>query len=67
MTSLGAVHPLSSPVRRTPTSVGFFTSHGRPAITSTASAPPTPLANMPSPPAFGVWESVPMISPPGKA
>ena len=42
-------------------------SHGKPAITSTASAPPTPHANMPRPPAFGVWESVPIIMPPGKA
>ena len=38
-----------------------------PAITSTASAPPTPIAIMPSPPAFGVCESVPIIMPPGKA
>ena len=36
-------------------------------ITSTASAPPTPTAIMPSPPAFGVWESVPIIRAPGKA
>jgi len=32
-----------------------------------ASAPPTPEANMPRPPAFGVWESVPSIMPPGNA
>ena len=37
------------------------------AMTSTASAPPTPIAIMPRPPALGVWESVPIISPPGKA
>ena len=36
-------------------------------MTSTASAPPTPMATMPSPPAFGVWLSVPIIIPPGKA
>ena len=38
-----------------------------PTITSTASAPPTPQATMPSPPALGVWLSVPIIRPPGKA
>ncbi len=36
-------------------------------ITSTASAPPTPIAIIPNPPAFGVCESVPIIIPPGKA
>ena len=36
-------------------------------MTSTASAPPTPMATMPRPPAFGVWLSVPIIIPPGKA
>ena len=41
--------------------------NGQPAITSTASAPPTPIATMPSPPAFGVWLSVPIIIPPGNA
>ena len=46
---------------------GWRTSHGKPAITSTASAPPTPEANMPRPPALGVCESVPIIMPPGKA
>ena len=39
--------------------LGYSTSHGSPAIASTASAPPTPTAHAPSPPAFGVWESVP--------
>ena len=38
-----------------------------PTITSTASAPPTPMATMPRPPALGVWLSVPIIIPPGKA
>ena len=46
---------------------GNLSSHGMPAMTSTASAPPTPIAIIPSPPAFGVWESVPIIMPPGKA
>lgn len=32
---------------------------------STASAPPTPIASIPSPPALGVWESVPSIRSPG--
>ena len=41
--------------------------YGQPAITSTVSAPPTPIATMPSPPAFGVWLSVPISIPPGNA
>ena len=41
--------------------------NGQPAITSTASAPPTPIATMPRPPALGVWLSVPIIIPPGNA
>src|SRR5207302_1435647 len=46
---------------------GYSTSQGNPAMTSTASAPPTPTEQAPRPPAFGVCESVPMISSPGKA
>jgi hypothetical protein len=41
--------------------------NGQPAMTSTASAPPTPMATMPRPPALGVWLSVPIIIPPGNA
>ncbi len=67
ITSLGEAHPPSRPVSLTPMMRGIFSSHGRPAITSTASAPPTPMAIMPSPPALGVCESVPIIMPPGKA
>ena len=67
ITSLGAVQPLSLPVNLTPISFGNFSSHGISAITSTASAPPTPIATIPNPPAFGVCESVPIIIPPGKA
>jgi hypothetical protein len=67
MTSLGAAQPCSLPVSFTPMSLGHFNSQGMPAMTSTASAPPTPMAIMPSPPALGVWESVPIIMPPGKA
>ena len=67
MTSFGEAQPLNFPVSRTPISFGCSTSQGRPAITSPASAPPTPIASMPSPPPFGVCESVPMISPPGNA
>ena len=67
MMSFGAVHPFIRPFNTTPTNSGFFTSHGSPARTSTASAPPTPQATIPSPPAFGVCESVPIINPPGKA
>ena len=67
ITSFAEVQPPSLPVSFTPTSFGYFTSQGKPAITSTASEPPTPTAIMPRPPAFGVWESVPIIMPPGKA
>lgn len=67
MTSLGAAQPLSEPVRRTPITLGAFSSQGKPAMTSTASAPPTPTAHMPSPPALGVWLSVPIIISPGSA
>ena len=54
ITSFALVHPLIFPVSFTPITFGIFNSHGSPAITSTASAPPTPIAIMPSPPAFGV-------------
>ena len=67
MTSFGAAQPLSSPVRWTPMSRGHLKFHGKPVMMSTASAPPTPMATMPRPPAFGVWLSVPIIIPPGKA
>ncbi len=67
ITSLAAAQPDSVPVRRTPMTCGTRVLNGQPAITSTASAPPTPIATMPSPPAFGVWLSVPIIIPPGKA
>ncbi len=67
ITSFGAVHPDSRPVRCTPTTFGTFVLNGQPAITSTASAPPTPIATMPRPPALGVWLSVPIIIPPGNA
>src|ERR1700761_2575789 len=36
---------------------GAFSSHGVPVIASTASAPPTPIASIPRPPALGVCES----------
>ena len=36
-------------------------------ITSTASAPPTPIPIIPKPPALTLWLSVPIIIPPGKA
>ena len=67
MISFGEAHPLSLPVSLTPISLGNFNSHGKPAITSTASAPPTPIAIIPRPPALGVCESVPIIIPPGNA
>ena len=67
MTSFGLDQPDRVPVSLTPMTFGQRTFHGKPVITSTASAPPTPMATMPSPPAFGVWLSVPIIMPPGKA
>lgn len=67
ITSFGEVQPFSLPLSFTPMSFGAFSSQGRPTITSTASAPPTPMATMPRPPALGVWESVPIIMPPGNA
>ena len=67
MTSFGLVHPLSEPVSLMPMTFGQRTLKGNPVMTSTASAPPTPMATMPSPPAFGVWLSVPIIIPPGNA
>ena len=67
ITSLGAVQPLSFPVNLTPINFGNFNSQAMPAMTSTASAPPTPIANIPKPPAFTVCESVPIIMPPGNA
>ena len=67
ITSLGAVQPDNFPVNFTPISLGNFNSQAIPAITSTASAPPTPIATIPRPPAFTVCESVPIIIPPGNA
>ena len=67
ITSLAEVQPFNSPTNFTPIILGNFNSHGIPAITSTASAPPTPIATIPKPPAFTVCESVPIIIPPGKA
>ena len=67
ITSLGAVQPLNFPVNLIPINLGHFNSQGKPAITSQASAPPTPMAIIPKPPAFTVCESVPIIIPPGNA
>ena len=67
ITSFGLDHPDSEPVRRTPMTFGQRTLNGNPVITSTASAPPTPIATIARPPALGVCESVPIIIPPGKA
>ena len=54
ITSLADVHPESFPVNFTPINFGNFNSQAKPAITSQASAPPTPIAIIPKPPAFGV-------------
>lgn len=51
---LGEVQPDILPVSLTPMTLGAFSSQGRPAMTSTASAPPTPMAAIPRPPALGV-------------
>src|SRR4051795_5393749 len=67
ITSFGADQPLRLPVSLTPITFGQRTLNGKPVITSTASAPPTPIATIPSPPALGVWLSVPIIIPPGHA
>ena len=67
ITSFGLDQPLRLPVSLTPITFGQRTLNGKPVMTSTASAPPTPIATMPSPPAFGVWLSVPIIIPPGNA
>ena len=67
ITSFGAVQPFNFPINLTPISFGIFNSQGISAITSTASAPPTPIAIIPKPPAFTVCESVPIIIPPGNA
>ena len=65
--SFAAVHPLNLPVNLIPINFGILSSQAIPAITSTASAPPTPIATIPNPPAFTVCESVPIIIPPGNA
>ena len=54
ITSLALVQPLILPVSFTPINFGILSSQGKPAITSTASAPPTPIATMPKPPALTV-------------
>ena len=65
--SFGEDQSLNFPVNLTPIIPGQFTSHGEFVITSTASAPPTPIAIIPRPPALGVCESVPIIIVPGTA
>mmetsp|Transcript_11978 Transcript_11978/g.32745 ORF Transcript_11978/g.32745 Transcript_11978/m.32745 type:complete len:202 (-) Transcript_11978:759-1364(-) len=67
MISLCEVHLDNLPVSFTPITLGHFSSQGKPAMTSTASAPPTPMAATPKPPALGVWESVPIMRKPGMA
>ena len=67
MTSLGDAQPDNDPVRWTPMRRGHRTLKGKPVMTSIASPPPTPTAIIPRPPTFGVWLSVPIINPPGKA
>ena len=67
ITSFAEAQPLNFPVSLTPINLGNLSSHAIPDITSTASAPPTPIAIIPRPPALTVCESVPIIIPPGKA
>ena len=52
--SFEEAHPFNFPFNSTPINFGNFNSHGIPTITSTASAPPTPIAIIPKPPAFTV-------------
>ena len=54
MTSLAEDQAGSFPVNLTPMTLGHLSSQGSPAMTSTASAPPTPTAIIPKPPALGV-------------
>ena len=54
ITSFAEVQPLIFPIKRTPINFGNLSSHGIPTITSTASAPPTPIATIPNPPALTV-------------
>src|SRR5579871_4392458 len=63
--SFGEVHPLNLPSSLTPNIFGAFNSHGASTRASTASAPPTPIAIAPRPPAFGAWLSVTNIMSPG--
>ena len=58
-------HPDTSPSPLL--TLGHFNSQGIPAMTSTASAPPTPMQMPPRPPPLGVWESVPIRRTPGYA
>ena len=64
ITSLGDAQPLCSAVKRTPINLGYITSQGRPAMTSTASAPPTPAARARSPPAAAGGSGAPPIGAP---
>ena len=54
ITSFAEVQPDNLPVNLMPINFGNFNSQGKPAITSQASAPPTPMAIIPKPPAFTV-------------
>ena len=67
ITSLALTQPLNLPVSFTPMILGIFSSHSMPINASTRSAPPTPMASMPMPPAVGVWLSVTSIMAPGKS
>lgn len=67
ITSFGVAQPSNFPSSFTPSILGAFSSHGASTIASTASAPPTPIAIAPNPPALGVWLSVPSIINPGAA
>ena len=54
ITSFAEVQPDNLPVNLMPINFGNFNSQGKPAITSQASAPPTPMAIIPKPPALTV-------------
>lgn len=65
--SFGLAQPLICPLSSTPISFGALVSQGVSVMASTASAPPTPIAMAPRPPALGVWLSVPSMKRPGAA
>lgn len=65
MASLALTQGGNVPTTRTPWIFGMRRRMGGPAMASATSAPPAPMANMPSEPAAGVWLSEPTMMSPG--